>query len=108
MDRIIRILNDCGWEALGNCVLNKERDQQRLRRLLDEHRSLCMVGECGLADQLFAELKSACSSKILLNFYVFLNSVQNLNFDYAKTYLLTQVENNWDGEYFVCVFEVDL
>ncbi|XP_023170877.2 uncharacterized protein LOC111599451 isoform X2 [Drosophila hydei] len=106
MDRIIRILNDCGWEALGNCVLNKERDQQRLRRLLDEHRSLCMVGECGLADQLFAELKSACSSKILLNFYVFLNSVQNLNFDYAKTYLLTQVENNWDGEYFVNLLQL--
>ncbi|TDG47012.1 hypothetical protein AWZ03_006593 [Drosophila navojoa] len=101
MERIVRILNDCGWEALGNCVINKDRDLQRMRRLLDEHRNLCMVGDCVLAKQLFAELKSACTCKMMFNFYVFLNSVQTLNFKHAEAYLLNQMEYNWDGEYFV-------
>ncbi|XP_064539563.1 uncharacterized protein LOC135429228 [Drosophila montana] len=101
MERIYGLLNGCGWESISNCVLNQDNDQPRMRRLMEEYRNLCIIGDCVLAKQLFTELNAACTNHMLLNFYVFLNSVESLNFEHATNYLQTQKEHNWQGEYFV-------
>ncbi|XP_051858510.1 uncharacterized protein LOC117565268 isoform X2 [Drosophila albomicans] len=106
MERIEGLLIACSWESLSNCVLNYDNECTRTIRLMEEYRNMCIMGECAMAKQIFNELKSSCNAKILLNFYVFLTSVENLNFEQATNYLRHQKESNWSGEYFVCLLEL--
>lgn len=101
MERIEKLLTACSWESPSNCVFHSASEQIHTRRLMEEYRNMCNIGECVMAKQMFAELNTSCNNKLMFNFYVFITSVENLNFEQASIYLLTQKESNWNGEYFV-------
>jgi len=101
MERIEQLLTACSWESPSNCVIHYANEEIRVRRLMAEYRNMRNIGECVLAKQMLAELKTGCNSKLLINFYIFLTSVESLNFKQASTYLLTERERNWNGDYFV-------
>ncbi|KAH8378472.1 hypothetical protein KR093_011601 [Drosophila rubida] len=106
MERIDKLLIACSWESPSNCVLSYDKENTRTIRLMEEYRNMCIMGECELGKQMYAELKMSCKNKMLLNFYMFLTSVENLNFEQASIYLRTQKETNWSGEYFVSLLEM--
>jgi len=101
MERVERLLTACSWESPSNCVFHSANEQIHTQRLMEEYRNMCNTGECVMAKQMFAELKTSCNNQLIFNFYVFITSVENLNFDQASIYLHTQKESNWNGDYFV-------
>ncbi|ALC38622.1 CG14339 [Drosophila busckii] len=101
MQRIEQQLQACGWQSLANCVVQHESEELRTRRLLEEFRTLCLLGDCGMAKQLLEQLKVQCSNKLLLNFYLLLHDVEFANYARAAAYMQLKRETNWDGEYFV-------
>ncbi|KAH8418813.1 hypothetical protein KR222_008002 [Zaprionus bogoriensis] len=106
MERIDGLVTCCAWDSQSNCIVNHESEEMRTRRLIEEYRTMCIVGECVMAKQLFAEIKEGSSNKLLLNFYVFLNSVENLNFEAASNYVINERASNWNGDYFVSLLKL--
>lgn len=101
MQRIENLVTCCAWDSQTHCVDNLETEEMRTRRLMEEYRDLCLVGECMLAKYLYTEINAASSNQVLFNFYVFLHSVENLNFDLAANYVLNEKDSNWHGTFFV-------
>ncbi|KAM8716200.1 hypothetical protein ACLKA7_003133 [Drosophila subpalustris] len=106
MERVEELLIACSWESPSNCVLHCASEQNQTRRLMEEYRNLCNIGECVVAKQMFEELRDGCNNKLIFNFYVFITSIENLNFEQASIYLNTQRETNWNGDYFVSLLEL--
>lgn len=101
MDRIENLVTCCQYDSQTHCVVNFETEDMRTRRLLVEYRNMCLLGECVLAKQLYEEINAASNNKLLFHFYLFLNAVENLNFDLAANYVLSEKDGNWHGAYFV-------
>lgn len=101
MERIEDLVTCCAWDSQTNCIDNLETEGMRTRRLMEEYRYMCLVGECTLAKYMFNEINAASSNQLLFHFYVFLHSVENLNFDVAAKYVLKEMDNNWHGTFFV-------
>ncbi|KAH8353066.1 hypothetical protein KR084_008669 [Drosophila pseudotakahashii] len=106
MDRIEGLLTACSWKNSCDCATNQEYGEHGLARLMNEMRLVSNCGQRDLAMQMYEEIDSSTSNRIVFDFVTLLNGVETLQFQQAARYFKKTRTSDWSGHYFTLLMQL--